>query len=120
MSRNFSGPQWTGCVPPARPMQSLDGGHIAYATIRRRSRWLTVAGLAMLAFFIVWLHAYSWSLWVVLLLVIIRLVGWEHPASVDDELPLDPIRIALAIVLLAIFVVCFMPVPFPGMKALWS
>ena len=93
------------------PISQLDGGHIAYATIRRRSRWLTVAGLAMLAFFIVWLHAYSWSLWVVLLLVIIRLVGWEHPASVDDELPLDPIRIALAIVLVAIFVVCFMPVP---------
>ena len=43
--------------------------------------------------------------------MIIRLVGWEHPASVDDELPLDPIRIALAIVLVAIFVVCFMPVP---------
>jgi membrane-associated protease RseP (regulator of RpoE activity) len=93
------------------PISQLDGGHIAYAAIRRHSRWLTVAGLAMLAFFIVWLEAYSWALWLLLLLVIIRLVGWEHPASLDDELPLDPVRIALAVVLVAIFVVCFMPVP---------
>ena len=93
------------------PISQLDGGHIAYAALRRHSRWLTVAGLAMLAFFIVWLHAYSWVLWLVLLLVIIRLVGWEHPASLDDDAPLDPARIVLALLLVAIFVLCFMPVP---------
>ena len=47
----------------------------------------------------------------VVLLVIIRLVGWEHPASLDDDLPLDPTRIAVAVLLIAIFAVCFMPVP---------
>jgi membrane-associated protease RseP (regulator of RpoE activity) len=93
------------------PISQLDGGHIAYAAIRRHSRWLTIAGLAMLAFFIVWLQAYSWVVWLVVLLVIIRLVGWEHPASVDDELSLDPVRIGLALLLVVIFVLCFMPVP---------
>ena len=72
------------------PISQLDGGHIAYAAIRRHSRWFTLAGLAMLAFFIVWWQAYSWVVWVVVLLVIIRIVGWEHPASLDDDLPLDP------------------------------
>lgn len=93
------------------PISQLDGGHIAYAAIRRHSRLLTLAGLATLTFFIVWWQAYNWVLWVVLLLVIIRVVGWEHPASLDDDLPLDPIRIAVAVLLIAIFAVCFMPVP---------
>jgi len=93
------------------PISQLDGGHIAYAAIRRYSRLLTLAGFATLTFFIVWWHAYNWVLWVVLLLVIIRIVGWEHPASVDDDLPLDPIRLAVALLLIAIFAVCFMPVP---------
>ena len=43
--------------------------------------------------------------------VIIRVVGWEHPASLDDDVPLDPVRIAVAVLLIAIFAVCFMPVP---------
>lgn len=93
------------------PISQLDGGHIAYAAIRRHSRWFTLAGLAMLAFFIVWWQAYSWVVWVVVLVVIIRIVGWEHPASLDDDLPLDPVRIAVAVLLIAIFAVCFMPVP---------
>ena len=93
------------------PISQLDGGHIAYAAIRRHSRLLTLAGLATLTFFIVWWQAYNWVLWVVVLLVIIRVVGWDHPASLDDDLPLDPIRIAVAVMLVAIFAVCFMPVP---------
>ena len=36
------------------PISQLDGGHIAYAALRRHSRWLTLAGLATLTFFIVW------------------------------------------------------------------
>jgi len=93
------------------PISQLDGGHIAYAAIRRHSRWLTLAGLATIAFLIVWWRAYNWVPWVLVLLVIIRLVGWEHPASLDDDLPLDPTRIAVAVLLIAIFAVCFMPVP---------
>jgi membrane-associated protease RseP (regulator of RpoE activity) len=93
------------------PISQLDGGHIAYAVVRRHSRWLTIAGLVTLAVFILWLKAYSWSLWLVLLLVIMRIVGWEHPASLDDDLPIGTARLLLAVVLVAIFVLCFMPVP---------
>jgi len=93
------------------PISQLDGGHIAYAAIRRHSRWPTLAALATMAFLIVWWRAYNWVPWVLVLLVIIRLVGWQHPASLDDDLPLDPTRIAVAVLLIAIFAVCFMPVP---------
>jgi membrane-associated protease RseP (regulator of RpoE activity) len=93
------------------PISQLDGGHITYAVARRASRWITVAALAGMIGLIVWLQAYSWVLWVGLLVVMMRFVGWEHPAALDDDLPLDPARIAVALFVLAIFVVCFMPVP---------
>jgi membrane-associated protease RseP (regulator of RpoE activity) len=93
------------------PVSQLDGGHIAYAVVRRHSRWLTIAGMVTLAVFILWLKAYSWSLWMVVLLVIMRIVGWQHPPSLDDEVPLGTTRLLLAVLLIAIFVLCFMPVP---------
>jgi membrane-associated protease RseP (regulator of RpoE activity) len=97
------------------PISQLDGGHIAYAVLRRHSRWITIAGFASITWAVVGLGAYTWSLWLVLLLVMMRLIGWEHPPALDDDLPLDRWRIALAALVVAIMVVCFMPVPFPGL-----
>ena len=93
------------------PISQLDGGHIAYAAARRYSLWFTVAGIGAFLFFILWWHAYSWVIFVVLLLVIMRLFGWQHPPSLDDETPLDLTRLLLAGLLVAIMIVCFMPVP---------
>jgi membrane-associated protease RseP (regulator of RpoE activity) len=98
------------------PISQLDGGHIAYALLRRHSRWVTVAGLGAITWAVFGLGAYTWSLWLLLLLVLLRLVGWEHPPSLDDDLPLDPARLVGVAVIIAIFVLCFMPVPFPGLK----
>jgi membrane-associated protease RseP (regulator of RpoE activity) len=96
------------------PIGQLDGGHITYAVARRIGRWVTLAGLALLAVLIVWFGAYTFILWLILLIVMIRFIGWEHPAAEDDELPLDPVRLGLAALLIAIFVVCFIPVPISG------
>jgi membrane-associated protease RseP (regulator of RpoE activity) len=95
------------------PVLQLDGGHIAYALFRRHSRWVTVAGLLAIAWAVVGLGAWTWSLWFVLLLVMMRLIGWEHPRPLDDDLPLDPARLIAAAAVLAIMIVCFMSVPFP-------
>ena len=64
------------------PISQLDGGHIAYAAIRP-SQPVAHAGRPRDAHL---LHRLAGaptpgSLWVVLLLVIMRLVGWEHPAG---------------------------------------
>jgi membrane-associated protease RseP (regulator of RpoE activity) len=93
------------------PVGQLDGGHITYAVIRRASRWVSVVGLLSLGSFMVWYRTASWVLWIVILLVLARLFGWEHPPAEDDELPLDAGRLVVAAILVAIFVVCFMPVP---------
>ena len=75
------------------PISQLDGGHIAYAAMRRHSRWVTLA-----AFGDDHLRHRRWRLHLdavaVCSLVIMRLVGWEHPAGLDDDLPLDPGRLA--------------------------
>lgn len=102
------------------PISQLDGGHIAYAVLRRHSRWVTIAGLAAVTWAIVGLGAYTWSLWLVLLLVMMRLIGWEHPPALDDDLPLDAVRLVFAAVVVAIMVVSFMPVPFPDLPSLFS
>jgi membrane-associated protease RseP (regulator of RpoE activity) len=95
------------------PISQLDGGHIVYAALRRHSRWVTAAALAAITWAVIGLGAYTWTLWLVLLLVMMRLIGWEHPPALDDELPLDPVRLVVAALVVGIMVLCFMPVPFP-------
>ena len=95
------------------PISQLDGGHISYALVRRHSRWVTIAGIVAVTGAVVGLGAYTWTLWLVLLLVMMRLFGWEHPAALDDDLSLDPIRLVIAALVIGIMIVCFMPVPFP-------
>jgi len=101
------------------PISQLDGGHIAYAVFRRRSRWVTVAAIAAVTWAVVGLGVQTWALWLVLLLVMMRLIGWEHPPALDDDLPLDPLRVLAVVLVVAIMVLCFMPVPFPGLKGFW-
>jgi membrane-associated protease RseP (regulator of RpoE activity) len=91
------------------PIGQLDGGHIAYTVLGRRSALLTrvmvvvVIGLT----FVSW----SWLLWSVLLVAMLFVFGVHHPPTLDDHVPLDPARKVLVAVALAIFILCFMPAP---------
>jgi membrane-associated protease RseP (regulator of RpoE activity) len=93
------------------PIGQLDGGHITYALLRRGSRWVTIASFAALLVFILVLDARSWIVWTAVLLVLLYLFGWEHPPALDDELRLDPLRLALVALVVVIFAVSFMAVP---------
>jgi len=87
------------------PLAQLDGGHILYAVAGRHQRrvgMLLFVALAALSFF--WL---GWILWAVIVLV----MGIAHPPTADPAERLDPGRRALAAVCLAVFVLCFTPVP---------
>ncbi|MFH1262486.1 MAG: site-2 protease family protein [Pseudomonadota bacterium] len=88
------------------PIGQLDGGHLAYALFGRRGRyvsWLTIPVMLYLG------YAYHpmWYFFVVILLLLTR-----HPPPIDDQTPLDRKRIAIAIVVFLLFVLCFTPVPF--------
>lgn len=87
------------------PGGQLDGGHILYSFASESHRRVTIGvalALVPLAFF--WL---GWILWSVLLLAI----GFRHPPLMDRWEPLDATRRIYAVIGLAMFVLCFMPVP---------
>lgn len=94
------------------PVGQLDGGHVAYAFSRRFHRRLTYATLAGLAGLIAWQGFWlrmvpAYMLWFVILV-------WmrdRHPRVLDEHTPLDPRRKAVALLLVAIFVLSFLVIP---------
>jgi len=103
---------WFGLLATALnlfPVAQLDGGHISYAVLGRRSIWLTMAMVLVavgLASF-----SSSWIAWTVMILLMLVLVGPRHPPTLDDHTPLDARRLWLALFALFMLVVCFTPVP---------
>jgi membrane-associated protease RseP (regulator of RpoE activity) len=88
------------------PAGQLDGGHIVYALLgERRARiilWVVLAVLAALA--LLW---QGWFLWVALIFIF----GRMRVAPLDDVTPLTTGQRALALLMLAIFILIFAPIP---------
>jgi membrane-associated protease RseP (regulator of RpoE activity) len=103
---------WFGLLATALnlfPIGQLDGGHISYAVLGRRSTYVTVAMVAVaiaLSFF-----SATWIVWTVLMIVMIATFGPRHPRTLDEDVPLDRRRLMLAAFAAVMFAVCFTPVP---------
>ena len=103
---------WFGLLATALnlfPISQLDGGHIAYAVLGRRSTPLTIVMIGVAV--ALSLQSSSWIVWTVLLLVMIGVLGPHHPPTLYDDEAVDGNRVMLAIVALLILIVCFTPVP---------
>jgi membrane-associated protease RseP (regulator of RpoE activity) len=103
---------WFGLLATALnliPIGQLDGGHIAYAVLGRRSSQVTLVmvGAALLLAY----TSSSWVVWTILIIGMLFLFGRHHPRTFDEHEPLDRPRKVLALVALGILVVCFTPVP---------
>jgi membrane-associated protease RseP (regulator of RpoE activity) len=100
---------WFGLLATAInlfPIGQLDGGHISYAVLGRRSTVVTLVtiGLAVcMTLFVSWF----WSVWTVLLVVMMFMFGPRHPRTMDEHVPLDHARRWLAVFALMMFVLCF-------------
>ena len=96
------------------PIGQLDGGHISYAVLGRKSTLVTLATVAVLI--ALTFVSFSWIAWTVLTLVMLFIFGPHHPRTSDEDVPLDAGRLWLALFALVIFVLCFTPAPidFPG------
>ena len=103
---------WFGLLATALnlfPISQLDGGHICYAVLGRRStlghlpddrrRDRLDVRLAQLGG------------WTVLLVVMILMLGPHHPPTFDEHEPLDRGRLILAGFALLMLLVCFTPAP---------
>ncbi|MCE9552941.1 MAG: site-2 protease family protein [Planctomycetes bacterium] len=89
------------------PVSQLDGGHVAYAVLGPFARWLGRALLITAICFILWARAWNW----ILMLLIVILIGLDHPPTADDAVRIGPARWLLGLVSLMIPIFCFTPVP---------
>jgi len=90
------------------PIGQLDGGHIAYAMLGRKHD--KVAKFALLALIPMGLLSLNWLVWAVLILVLMRTT--KHPPVHDVDAPLSIQNKRIGYVCLAIFILCFIPIPF--------
>src|SRR5262249_47646739 len=101
---------WFGLLVTAlnlMPIGQLDGGHVAYALLGPRgSRLLTRLGiLACLALL------FTTPMWLVWSVLAIFLARFGHPPTLFEDLPVGRARVAVGLVALAVFVLCFTPTP---------
>jgi len=94
------------------PVGQLDGGHVLYAVAGPRiHKWVSrivAVSVAGLAVYSIMQHSSPvWLLWSLVLFFLLR-VG--HPPVFEEE-PLGRARIALAVLALVVFFLCFMPFP---------
>ena len=92
------------------PIAQLDGGHISYAALGHQSTIvtkITTAALVGLAAMV----STSWTVWAMLMIVMVLKFGARHPPTDDERVPLDPGRRWIAVGTAIIFIVCFTPAP---------
>jgi membrane-associated protease RseP (regulator of RpoE activity) len=89
------------------PVGHLDGGHIAYALFGRFHKKISQGFL----FFLIPLGLFYWQGWL-LWATVLLFIGFRHPVTVDDSVPLSPRHIWLGWFALLMFVLCFTPMPF--------
>jgi len=88
------------------PISQLDGGHVIYGLFGRRSRFVARALLIAAILFVVVGEHYNWTL----MLVLVIMLGVDHPPTRDDNVSLGWWRRILGLVSLAIPVLCFTPI----------
>ncbi|MFZ5996714.1 MAG: site-2 protease family protein [Nitrospirota bacterium] len=95
------------------PIGQLDGGHVAYALLGDKHRYVSVVLVGILA--VLGVSAImgdsgweGWLIWAVLMLIL----GIKHPPIVYWEGSLDPKRKVMGFLALIIFIVTFIPAPF--------
>ncbi len=89
------------------PIGQLDGGHVLRAAVGRRQ---PIASGIALALCIVAGVTHS-AVWLVLPVAIVVVAGLAHPPVEDDDQPLDFARTLVALLCVAVFLVCFSLTP---------
>ncbi len=100
---------WVGLFVTALnllPVGQLDGGHIAYALLGQKSRYVFMAALLVFA-----ISAIFYPGWI-LMLLLLTFLFFKHPPPFNDVTPIDRKRKILGIVMFVVFIVSFTPVPF--------
>jgi membrane-associated protease RseP (regulator of RpoE activity) len=89
------------------PVSQLDGGHVSYAVLGPFARWLGRGFIIAAVLYIIWSGTINW----VIMLVIVILIGVDHPPTADDTVKIGPLRWCLGLASLLIPIFCFTLVP---------
>ena len=89
------------------PIGQLDGGHIAFAILGERHKYISVILVVILAIMGIFYWEW-WALWAILMLIL----GIKHPPVIYWEVPIDRKRRFVGFLSLIIFIVTFIPLPF--------
>ena len=100
---------WVGLFVTALnllPVGQLDGGHISYALFGRQAKFF--AGLAFAALLALTLtKGYHYML----ILILLWFMGLKHGPTINDAYEIGRQRRNLGLLLAAVFITCFSPVP---------
>ena len=89
------------------PVGQLDGGHVCYALFGRFHKKVS----QVLLFTLVPLGLFYWQGWLIWATMLL-IIGLRHPVTMDDSIPLSRRHTWLGWIGLAMFILCFMPMPF--------
>lgn len=102
---------WVGLFVTALnllPVGQLDGGHVIYALFGEKSKWIFRGVIALLAILTIFYNPGF-----IALVILLLIFGMRHPAPLDAVTELDGKRKLIAILILIIFILSFIPMPFP-------
>jgi Zn-dependent protease len=85
------------------PVSQLDGGHVIYTLFGKRAHWIARAFMLGAIGYIIYKEAWMWSLMILLVL----LIGTDHPPTRDDSVKLGWFRTGLGLASLSIPLLCF-------------
>jgi membrane-associated protease RseP (regulator of RpoE activity) len=89
------------------PIGQLDGGHVAYCMFGKSAHTLA---RSLLLFAIAYMLISNNDSWIIMIVLVI-VIGTDHPPTHDDTAHMGPLRYAIVITSLAIPILCFMPTP---------
>lgn len=89
------------------PMSQLDGGHVIYALFGERSKWLARGVLLGSMTLVILTGRTNWTL----MIVLVTMLGVDHPPVHDEGGPIGAWRTALGLASLVIPLLTFMPEP---------
>jgi len=90
------------------PVGQLDGGHVTYTLFGKAAHVIAKLTLVFAIAFMV----YHQSFVLVIMVVLLLLVGTDHPPTRNDRVKLGPVRWTLGLASLVIPILCFPPLVF--------
>jgi membrane-associated protease RseP (regulator of RpoE activity) len=88
------------------PIGQLDGGHIAYALLGKKQKYVSITMIVAL----IVLGRMGWEGWYVWAAMAV-ILGVRHPPTFDEDIPLDFKHRLLGVASVILFIITFMPTP---------